>query len=644
MNRVLDSLTEMCEQILKILSDQQPRTASEIGKQIGSTRKEVNLCLRGELRGQVYQSADYKWSVGATAPSSSTPKPNAHLLAKLSSYYLECLSFDQDSGFSFCAESRHQPDYSEISKLEINDTSVRFAVSVEGSSLISSAARGRFRKQVYFGYPLRVRKHTARSGWAGYLEPVFVFSISDADPNATVITLGDQDFPSINPAVVKSFADEGGPTVMGEIAELSEELGLGTISEGIPPLDEMVDRLTTSRQVWDWREEIDPNSLTYGTSIAKIREQGIYNRAVLFAAEKSRFTQGLETELHLLRNVDQEIYESTALRNWLVDDFGESDEDVSDTPLIEILPLNSEQRAAVQSAMTRDVTVITGPPGTGKSQVVSSIISNAAWKGQRVLFASKNNKAVDVVEARVNSLGSRPVLMRTGSNQNQEKLAAHIDQLLTATSTVDDEHRYSEAKRVLDRMESEELQLSRHVQALVELRNQTDYLDQLVEGIYTYRSDDFADLSGDNSITTLRSEIAKMRSTLAECDPKKIGSFNRLFFYFSRSRREAEARSVLDAVQISRTVPGCPLPQTDFSLSVLDDWIEWVDGLTSAIDDLETIRDFQDTAAELRGVRPFEAIASDRTELSEQKAKISGGLWDSWLRLQTSLLTANSRG
>jgi hypothetical protein len=29
-----------------------------------------------------------------------------------------------------------------------------------------------------------------------------------------------------------------------------------------------------------------------------------------------------------------------------------------------------------------------------------------------VLFASKNNKAVDVVEARVNNLGPRPILLR----------------------------------------------------------------------------------------------------------------------------------------------------------------------------------------------------------------------------------------
>jgi hypothetical protein len=41
--------------------------------------------------------------------------------------------------------------------------------------------------------------------------------------------------------------------------------------------------------------------------------------------------------------------------------------------------MNSEQREAVTAALTRPMTVITGPPGTGKSQVVTNLLINAAW-------------------------------------------------------------------------------------------------------------------------------------------------------------------------------------------------------------------------------------------------------------------------
>ena len=77
------------------------------------------------------------------------------------------------------------------------------------------------------------------------------------------------------------------------------------------------------------------------------------------------------------------------------------------------------------------VTVITGPPGTGKSQVVTNLIINCALQGKNVLFASKNNKAVDVVETRVNNLGSRPIVMRHGSGQYKTRLLEYIVALST---------------------------------------------------------------------------------------------------------------------------------------------------------------------------------------------------------------------
>ena len=40
------------------------------------------------------------------------------------------------------------------------------------------------------------------------------------------------------------------------------------------------------------------------------------------------------------------------------------------------------------------------PPGTGKSQVVVELLASCALAGRPVLFASKNNRAVDVVRER----------------------------------------------------------------------------------------------------------------------------------------------------------------------------------------------------------------------------------------------------
>jgi len=69
-------------------------------------------------------------------------------------------------------------------------------------------------------------------------------------------------------------------------------------------------------------------------------------------------------------------------------------------PLIKISQLNKSQEEAVKASIQNDLTVITGPPGTGKTQVVLNIIANAIINDKKVLFASKNNKAVDNVTER----------------------------------------------------------------------------------------------------------------------------------------------------------------------------------------------------------------------------------------------------
>jgi len=93
----------------------------------------------------------------------------------------------------------------------------------------------------------------------------------------------------------------------------------------------------------------------------------------------------------------------------------------NEADVLPLVPLNDSQRLAVQRILEeRPLTVISGPPGTGKSQVVVSLLLNAWARGQTVLFASNNNKAVDVVRQRVERFESEfPIAVRAGSKQKQ---------------------------------------------------------------------------------------------------------------------------------------------------------------------------------------------------------------------------------
>ncbi|MGW0878366.1 caspase, EACC1-associated type [Streptomyces sp. NPDC002671] len=92
-------------------------------------------------------------------------------------------------------------------------------------------------------------------------------------------------------------------------------------------------------------------------------------------------------------------------------------------------PCNESQEQVVVSAMTRPLTVSTGPPGTGKSEVVTAVVTTAVAAGQSVLVASTNNEAVNVVAERCDAI-SPGLLMRTGNAEALEREAAKLESLL----------------------------------------------------------------------------------------------------------------------------------------------------------------------------------------------------------------------
>ena len=65
--------------------------------------------------------------------------------------------------------------------------------------------------------------------------------------------------------------------------------------------------------------------------------------------------------------------------------------------------LHPSQRAAVVNAMVEPVSVVTGPPGTGKSEVVAGMLLNQLLRVRPTLFASKNHQALEAVLPRLNN-------------------------------------------------------------------------------------------------------------------------------------------------------------------------------------------------------------------------------------------------
>jgi len=92
-----------------------------------------------------------------------------------------------------------------------------------------------------------------------------------------------------------------------------------------------------------------------------------------------------------------------------------------------LVPTSMRQDQAITSAMANHLTVITGPPGTGKSQVLVNLVNASLIRGETILFASKNNQAVDVVFERLASVSPESRVLRAGPARRRSELVSAIE-------------------------------------------------------------------------------------------------------------------------------------------------------------------------------------------------------------------------
>jgi very-short-patch-repair endonuclease len=76
-----------------------------------------------------------------------------------------------------------------------------------------------------------------------------------------------------------------------------------------------------------------------------------------------------------------------------------------------VLPCDDHQLRVVQLSNENLCLQVEGPPGTGKSQTIANIISNALFHGRRVLLVCDKKAAIVQVEERLTNCGIKPALL-----------------------------------------------------------------------------------------------------------------------------------------------------------------------------------------------------------------------------------------
>jgi superfamily I DNA and/or RNA helicase len=90
---------------------------------------------------------------------------------------------------------------------------------------------------------------------------------------------------------------------------------------------------------------------------------------------------------------------------------------------VEIFPFgfNISQQSAVNTAFSNPLSVIEGPPGTGKTQTILNIIANAVMNGESVAIVSSNNAATKNVYEKLEKSGVGFIAALLGNSENKKK-------------------------------------------------------------------------------------------------------------------------------------------------------------------------------------------------------------------------------
>ena len=155
------------------------------------------------------------------------------------------------------------------------------------------------------------------------------------------------------------------------------------------------------------------------------RNRGVYNVAISVVAEWSGYTSRLREELRQLQT--RKDWSTAAVAHLLLDGSAQRRNTRHPFgPLAAPLVCNQSQEETLERLRREPLTVVTGPPGTGKTQLVVNAVANAWLDGDKVLVTSTNNGAVDVAVHRAAKDVSPGLLVRTGNRDERLEVPGRI--------------------------------------------------------------------------------------------------------------------------------------------------------------------------------------------------------------------------
>lgn len=155
--------------------------------------------------------------------------------------------------------------------------------------------------------------------------------------------------------------------------------------------------------------------------------------------EKEMLVHTLEGKIKVLDTIQENLFnsENDLLFPFLTQSkIGNEIYGADDRPILLLNDSNCSQKEAIEAALTKKLSFIEGPPGTGKTTTILSILVNLLYRGKRVVVISKNNSAIDNIAEELDKLDIPKIYARLGNSD-------YISKLLESIET--DAHKYQKA-------------------------------------------------------------------------------------------------------------------------------------------------------------------------------------------------------
>ncbi|OGU52901.1 MAG: hypothetical protein A2006_04505 [Ignavibacteria bacterium GWC2_35_8] len=393
-------------------------------------------------------------------------------LQKLLEYYVECIEIESFEEFSF-------PSFKENQQFIIPSMNNEWSTSEENLNIIltqdirRSLALNRQSSSLYYGWPTYVEPAIAKNGNPyQWLKPLFLLKVEFEEDNQSFQLSLVKEWPKVNDGILKRFAK-----TFEERIQIIDSIGLSDAE--IIPDNGLMEYWTRFKKLYSDLPELSLEMF----SLSNVNEEGFYSIPLIIVASTAKYNRQLLKELRYLKEANNLAKaKGTSLESLINGNLSSRSKDFQ---LSQITSLNRSQRKTTLDSFNNSISVITGPPGTGKSQVVLNILVNAFENNQSVLFTSKNNKAVDVVCERILRSVKFPINLRLGSKtENRDYTTEFLDLLDTVLSGGDKDSvltDYNRTKRIYDAVKINYYKLLTNLDEIVATRNRINKLDEEIE-------------------------------------------------------------------------------------------------------------------------------------------------------------------